>query len=96
MPFRGTLTALVSSAGRIALDLKGRPVTSLETGRYTIAVSDSSTTAGFTIQEIGHAATTLTGIAYRGKHSVTMRLAAGQWFAYPSFVGKKTYFIVVS
>ena len=34
--------------------------------------------------------------AFEGKRSKTVNLKAGQWFFYPSFVGKKDYFIVTS
>ena len=37
-----------------------------------------------------------TGTTFTGKKSVTIDLKAGQWFYYGTFVGKKTYFIVVT
>ena len=36
----------------------------------------------------------MTGVAFVGKHSVTLTLRPGQWFFYPTFVGTKTYFLV--
>ena len=41
-------------------------------------------------------AVTLTGTRFVGTHSATVTLAPGQWFFYPTFVGKKTYFLVES
>jgi len=36
------------------------------------------------------------GAAFVGKRSLSVTLSAGQWFFYPTFVGKKSYFIVIS
>ena len=94
--FRGTLLGAVSAAGKLTLTVKGKAVSSLPAGRYRISVTDRSSRNGFTIQEIRRAATTVSGVSFVGKRSVTLDLAAGQWFFYPTFVGKKTYFIVTS
>ena len=93
---RGALTGTVSSSGKATLTQKGKPVTTLKAGRYTVTVTDSSKKAGFTIQEIKKTATTLTAGTFTGKKTVTLVLKAGQWFYYPSFVAAKTYFIVVT
>ena len=37
----------------------------------------------------------MTGVPFVGHRSVTLDLRPGQWFYYPTFVGTKTYFIVV-
>jgi hypothetical protein len=96
VPFRGTLTGLVSAAGKLSLTLAGKTVTTLKTGRYTISVADHSTKSGFTIQEIRQNATTVTAVPFVGTRKATLTLKPGQWFFYPTFVGEKTYFIVVS
>jgi hypothetical protein len=96
VPYRGSLGGSVSSSGKLSLRFKGKPVTELTAGRYTITVSDASTRAGFTLQETNRSAITVTSVAFKGTHSTSVDLTAGQWFYYPSFVGKKTYFIVVS
>ncbi|HWE80367.1 MAG TPA: hypothetical protein VG265_01845 [Gaiellaceae bacterium] len=93
---RGTLTAVITAAGTATLKLKGKTVTSLESGRYTFAVTDSSSKAGFTVQESKKAPKVVTATAFKGKKSVKLTLSAGQWFFYPTFVGKKTFFIVVN
>ena len=95
-PFRGTLTGLVSAAGELSLTDKGKPVRSLTAGRYTFAVTDKSRKSSFTLQEVRAGATTVTAASFVGKRSVTVNLKAGQWFFYPSFVGKKSYFIVLA
>jgi hypothetical protein len=96
VPFRGTLIGTVTARGALTLTSKGKAVTQLKAGRYTIAVTDHSAKAGFTVQEIRKAGTTLTGVGAVGKRSVTVNLTRGQWFFYPTFVGKKTYFIIVA
>jgi hypothetical protein len=94
IPFRGTLVASVGPSGAVRLSSKGRPVTSIVSGRYTIDVHDRSKHGGFTLQEIRKLARTVTTVAFVGTRAVTLTLAPGQWFFYPSFVGRKTYFIV--
>ena len=49
-----------------------------------------------TVRAIKQAPPTLTGLAFTGARKVTLTLNAGQWLYYPSFVGKKTYFIVTA
>jgi hypothetical protein len=92
--YRGTLAGTVVPSGAVALTVNGKPVTSLRAGRYTIQVADHSTKGGFTIQAINKDPTTLTGLEFEGTRKVTLSLSAGQWLYYPTFVGKKTYFIV--
>ncbi len=96
VPSRGRLTGTVAATGRLTLTIKGRTVTSLKTGRYTIAVTDRSPRSGFTVQKSHAGATTVTSVPFVGKHSVTLTLGPGQWFFYPSFLGTKTYFLVTS
>lgn len=92
----GTLEATVSSSGKLTLTLKGKAVKSLDAGRYTIAVVDHSKTSGFIIQGLHQAATTVSSAAFVGSRKATIKLTPGQWYYFPTFVGKKTYFIVVS
>ena len=91
--FRGTLLAIVGPK-TLTLTVGGKPVRSLKSGRYRIAVTDRSTQGGFTIQRIKQRATTVSGVSFVGKRSATLELAPGQWFFYPTFVGRKTYFVV--
>jgi hypothetical protein len=96
IPHRGTLVGSVSAKGALALAFLGKRVTSLKSGRYTVTITDASKTSGFTLQETNRSAVTVTGAAFVGKRTVTVDMTAGQWFFYPSFIGKKTYFIVVT
>jgi hypothetical protein len=94
--FRGTLVGAVSATGKLTLVDQGKAVSSLKAGRYKISVTDRSARGGFTIQEIRKAAITVSGVSFTGKHSITLNLAAGQWFFYTTFVARKNYFIVVA
>lgn len=79
VPFRGTLTGAVSVAGKVTLELKGKPVTSLEAGRYKISVTDKSKTSGLMLRRNTSGMITITGILFVGKHSQTVQLTAGHW-----------------
>lgn len=79
VPFRGTLTGTVSTAGKVTLELKGKPVTSLEPGRYKINVTDKSKTSGLMLQRNSSGMLTVTGAAFVGKHSQMVHLTAGHW-----------------
>lgn len=92
----GTLTGTVSARGKLSLTFKGKPVATLTAGRYTIVVTDNSKTSGFIIQQTAHPAITISHAGARGKHTATVTLTAGQWLFYPSVVGAKSYFVVVS
>jgi hypothetical protein len=94
LPFRGTITAAVSTAGKLSLAYKGKSIGRLNAGRYTIAVTDKSTMSGFTLQKLRHAATPLTGRAFVGKRSSKVELTAGKWFFTPTG-GKQAYTIAV-
>jgi hypothetical protein len=95
LPFRGTLAGAVSAAGRLTLAYKGKSVTSLKAGRYTVKVDDRSSTNGFLLQKPKHAAVNVTGGMFLGKRSLGVTLTAGKWLVRPS-LGKATYAIVVS
>jgi hypothetical protein len=94
--FRGTLAAAVSSAGKLALTFKGKPVATLKAGSYKVSVLDKSPRAGFVLQEIRRAAATVTGKAFVGRKTTTIDLKAGQWFFYPRAGGAKSYFLVIA
>ena len=83
VPFRGTLTAGVTSGGKLTLVFKGKPVTALKAGRYTIAVTDKSPKSGFVLAKIAHKPMTVTGAAFVGRHSASVRLTTGKWVISP-------------
>jgi hypothetical protein len=81
LPYRGSLGATVSAAGKLALRRAGKPVSSvsLRAGRYTIAVVDQSAKAGFTLEKATRAPLLLTTSAFVGRKSVKLELRAGKW-----------------
>lgn len=95
LPFRGTLTGAVSAAGRLTIAFKGKSVSRLTAGRYTLTVTDRSATGGFILKKGNHAPVGITTVAFLGKRSASVDLTAGKWTFAP-LLGKKTYSIVVS
>ena len=91
LPFRGTLTGAVSAAGRLTLSFKGKSVSTLMAGTYTIRFTDKSSTAGLVLQKLKHSAkVSVSGAAFVGTHTKSLGLSAGTWFFMPN-VGKTTY-----
>ena len=96
VPFRGTLLGAVTAGGTDTLTSGGKAVTTLKAGRYTVKVTDRSSRSGFSVQQSRKNATNVTGTGFLGTRSVMITLKPGQWFFYPTFVGKKTYFLVIA
>ena len=94
LPFRGTLIGAVSAAGRLTIAFKGKSIASLKAGVYMINITDKSSTTGFMLQKIKRVIS-LTGPAFVGKRTASVRLTAGEWIVTPQ-VGKTTYSINVS
>ena len=93
---RGAILGTVSAAGKLTLTSGGKTVSSLKAGLYKFTITDRSKKAGFSVQQIKKSATTVTTAPFTGKKTATINLKAGQWLAYPTFVGKKLYFIVTT
>lgn len=94
--FRGTLEGVVSAHGALTLTRARKRVTTLEVGRYRIAVTDHSPTGGFFIEELRRASRALTGGAFVGTRTTTLELVPGQWLLFSSLTGRKTYFVVTA
>ena len=94
LPFRGTLTGGVTARGTLTLVYKGKSVSSLKAGKYTIAVTDRSSSSGFMLQKFKHALMSVTGVAFVGKHSASVQLTAGRWLFIPR-LGKTAYSVAV-
>jgi hypothetical protein len=94
LPFRGTLTGSVTAAGRLSLSYQGKSVARLKAGRYTISVVDRSSTSGFLVQKVRHAATLVTGRTFVGRRATKVQLTAGKWVFMP-VGGKQGYTIPV-
>jgi hypothetical protein len=95
LPFRGKLVASVSAAGRLSLAYGGKIVASLKAGRYTVAVTDKSSTSGLILRRGKYAPTRITGAKFVGKHSTSVKLAAGHWIFSPG-TGTQSYSVAVS
>jgi hypothetical protein len=87
-------TATVSPSGKLTLVLNGKPVTSLGAGTYTITVTDHSTTSGFLLEKASHVVA-VTGAAFVGTRTTTVKLTAGTWLL-SSGPGTRTYSIAVA
>jgi hypothetical protein len=83
LPYRGSLAAAVSAAGKVSLARGGKPVSStqLKAGRYTITVVDGSAKAGFMLKKVAPSKLTLrlTSAAFVGRRSIRVQLGAGRW-----------------
>jgi len=80
----GTLIGRVNPSGKLTLTYGGIPVTKVKAGRYKITVADKTPSRSFTVQRVGHAATTVSGVSFVGTHSVTLSLLAGKWTFFTS------------
>ena len=94
IPTRGKLAGALSAAGRLTLAFKGKSVGSLQAGRYTITVSDQSSSAGFALQKLRHTPVRVTGIGFIGSRSASVDLTPGTWVFAPS-PGKRAYLVTV-
>jgi hypothetical protein len=98
LPYRGSLAAAVSAAGKLSLTRNGRPVssTSLKAGRYTITVVDGSAKTGFTLKKVEPSKWTvvLTRAAFVGKRSVKVHLGAGRWTFFSGAGAPTRHFVV--
>jgi hypothetical protein len=98
LPYRGSLAAAVSAAGKLSLTRNGRPVssTSLKAGRYTITVADGSAKAGFTLKKVEPSTWTvvLTRAAFVGRRSVRVQLGAGRWTFFSRAGASARHFVV--
>ena len=97
-PYRGSLAAAVSAAGKLSLTRNGKPVssTSLKTGRYTITVVDRSAKAAFTLKKVQPSKRTLglTSAAFVGRRSIRVQLGAGRWMLFSGAGAPTSHFVV--
>ena len=95
VPFRGTLALALSGSGRLTLAYKGRPITSLKAGRYSISAVDRSTASGIMLQKPTHHLVSVTSAPFVGTRSASVVLTAGTWLVMPR-VGQTAFSIAVS
>jgi len=92
----GMLSGTVGSTGALKLTYKGKTVTTLKPGKYTVTVVDTSTHNGFILRMNGKSAITVSSVPFVGKKSLVVDLKTGQWYFAPTANGKKTYFVVTA
>jgi hypothetical protein len=90
----GTLSGTVGSTGALKLTYKGKSVTTLKPGKYTVTVVDTSTHNGFLLH--GSSTVTVSSVPYVGKKSLVVDLKTGQWYFAATAKGKKSYFVVTA
>lgn len=80
-PVRGTLEGKLAANGKLTLTLKGKPVSKLQSGRYTFAISDQDKKGGVSVQvNVKNVeATQLSGPSFVGLKKTTVVLSAGRW-----------------
>jgi len=92
---RGTLKAIVNATGKLDITYKGKALSVLKPGKYTIAVTDESSSGGLTLERSGHAPVVITSASFTGKHTKSLNLTAGTWlFAHGT--AKTGYSFIVS
>jgi hypothetical protein len=93
---RGTLRGKLAANGKLTLTLLGKPVSSLQSGRYSFAITDQDTKGGVSLQanvkNVGP--TQLSGQAFVGTKWTTVALSAGRWTV--SAPGVRPYTLTVS
>ncbi len=95
-PIRGALTGVVSAAGKLTVAYKGKPITTLTPGRYTITVTDRSAKNGFVLEKaVGQGLVSVTGVSFVGKHSAVVDLTSGRWTLAPQRSAKTAASILV-
>ena len=81
LPFRGTLHVTVPRSGGLRVTADGRPAVRLRPGRYTAVVADDSPRRGLAVRTSKGHETAITSLAFTGRKTVTVSLAAGASFA---------------
>jgi hypothetical protein len=76
---RGSMAAVVTATGKATLSYRGAKAKHLTEGRYTITVTDKSTRIGFALRQVGHKTVTVTGAAFTGRRSRSIKLTPGTW-----------------
>jgi len=86
VPFRGSLDATVAPSDKVTVMSGKKPLASVKPGRYDIVVDDESTSGGFFVQKLDKKARSITGVRFKGRHTVQVTLTAGEWtfFAQPT------------
>jgi hypothetical protein len=95
-PYRGKLVGTVTAGGVPMLASSHGQVGKLAAGRYSISVTDRSTTRGFTLDEGTYYTLGVTGTSFVGTRTTMVTLTAGTWSFRTVPTGRKFTFIVVA
>jgi hypothetical protein len=78
---RGTLKGDLAANGKLTLTLKGKPVSTLQSGRYTFTIIDRDPKGGVMLHhvKVTPRSTVLSGNAFIGEKTTTVLLGAGRW-----------------
>jgi hypothetical protein len=91
---RGTLAGTIDPTGKPSLNLNGKRVTSLKSGRYKLTIEDRTAKGGFSIAQLHKPSLTVTSAAFVGRRTVTLTLETGRWLFYSSTAAKHGFVVV--
>jgi hypothetical protein len=95
VPSQGVLTGAITAGGKLTISYKGKSVGTLQHGKYTIKVTDKSSSNGFLIQKANHKVIAISGVTYIGTKTAKVNLTKGTWIFTPK-VGQKAYTVTVT
>ena len=84
VPYRGTLAATLGIREPSRSWRTRKPVTSVRTGRYDLAVDDRTTASGLAVQKLRGRAVAITSARFVGKRTRRIALTPGTWLLYSS------------
>ncbi len=93
-PVRGKLMAVVNASGKLSIAYKGKSVSTLESGIYTIVVTDKSSTKGLTLSRRSKSVS-VTGGSFVGTKSRPVTLTAGTWVFAPGLGANQAFSVSV-
>ena len=82
VPYRGALQATVTSSDTALLSSGGKPLVSVEAGRYEIVIKDASSGGGFYLKRAGARPVALSGVSFTGTRVAHLDLSVGTWTFY--------------
>jgi len=80
--YAGTLSITLTAKDKLVVTKSGKPVTSLDTGKYKLVVTDKSAKRSVMLKRVNGSARTLTSTAFKGKKTIGLDLFGGTWRLY--------------
>jgi hypothetical protein len=93
VPSRGTLQATVASSDTASLTSGGKPLVSVEAGRYEIVIRDASRRGGFYLKRLGGRPVALSGVSFTGTRVAHLDLSAGTWTFFATKHHEKSFVV---